>query len=100
MPYKDRETQLEYIRAHNVKVRGLPQKFVRVKAFNQAHPNWEQDFVKLSHQQQQILKKFYGLDSGEPSSLQAIADIYGCSREYIRKLRDAALVKIGYKSNA
>lgn len=49
---------------------------------------------KLSDIEIDILKRKFGLDGFEPSTLQQIADIYGVSKERIRQIKAKALFKL------
>jgi RNA polymerase primary sigma factor len=48
----------------------------------------------LPPRDQKILVLYYGLDSGEPLTLGAIAEMLGITRERVRQLRDRALSRV------
>jgi RNA polymerase primary sigma factor len=48
----------------------------------------------LPPRDRKILVLYYGLDSGEPMTLGAIADMLGITRERVRQLRDRALTRV------
>ena len=48
----------------------------------------------LNPRQQRVIIDAYGLDTGEPKSLQAIAQRTGCSRESVRTIKERAFKKL------
>jgi RNA polymerase primary sigma factor len=46
---------------------------------------------ELSGREQQILARYYGLDGGDPGTLEEIGALLGLTRERIRQLKDRAL---------
>lgn len=53
----------------------------------------------LSEREQQILKKFFGLDMDYSMSMEDIADELGLTRERVRQLKEKALSKLRASSN-
>ena len=48
----------------------------------------------LGEREAEVIRDFYGLETGEPASLQQIGDRLGLSRERIRQIKDMALAKL------
>lgn len=53
----------------------------------------------LSWREREIIKLRFGLDDGEPYTLQEVADVFHVSRERIRQLESRALAKLQEPSN-
>ena len=52
---------------------------------------WEVFEEKLNKRQQYVLIKRFGLDREQPRSQQWIADLFGCSRQNIRRIEKRGL---------
>ena len=52
------------------------------------------ELESLDERERKILRRYYGLDGGEPMTLEKIGGVMGLTRERIRQLRDRALAKL------
>ena len=54
----------------------------------------EQYTPKLSKREYVVINKYYGLGAERPHTLEAIAQLFGLSRERVRQIRQKSLKKI------
>ncbi len=59
----------------------------------------EKALSKLSHREQEIVKRNFGLDDYEPQSLEEISRVLNITRERVRQIRENALKKLKFYLN-
>jgi RNA polymerase primary sigma factor len=69
---------------------------LRSEADTQAHRSFLQALFchYLTQRERKILTLFYGLDGGEPATLEEIAGLLGVTRERVRQVRNRAVEKL------
>jgi RNA polymerase primary sigma factor len=53
----------------------------------------------LKPREARVLRMYFGIDGGEPLTLDAIGEIFGVTRERVRQIKDRALVKLRHTSS-
>ncbi len=61
---------------------------------NKAIKDW---LLLLTPREQDVMRKYYGLDGKEPMTFREISEIYHCTTEYIRSIRNKAIKRISDK---
>ena len=53
----------------------------------------------LKPREAKVLRMYFGLDGGEPLTLDAIGEMFGVTRERVRQIKDRALLKLRHTSS-
>ena len=53
----------------------------------------------LKPREAKVLRMYFGLDGGEPMTLDAIGELFGVTRERVRQIKDRALLKLRHTSS-
>ncbi|HXC24558.1 MAG TPA: RNA polymerase sigma factor RpoD/SigA [Gemmatimonadaceae bacterium] len=53
----------------------------------------------LKPREAKVLRMYFGIDGGEPLTLDAIGEIFGVTRERVRQIKDRALLKLRHTSS-
>ncbi len=67
---------------------------VEITSVKQRKENIDQLLELLSPQEKEILRLRFGLDDGEPKTLETIGSVFGVTRERIRQIEGTALKKL------
>ena len=65
-----------------------------ITSIKQRKENIDQLLDLLSSQEKEILRLRFGLDDGEPKTLETIGTVFGVTRERIRQIEGTALKKL------
>lgn len=105
MSYKDLEKQRACNRLYAARIREQkkiaqgetidPRIARRAIEFKQNCSDWQNNFVVLDEIEKTVLISFFGLDGNKPLSLRDIGKTLNFSHEYVRKIKDEALSKLG-----
>lgn len=49
---------------------------------------------RLSERDKYVLKAYFGIDNGEPKNLSQVGEAMGCTREFIRQIKDRTLKRL------
>ena len=54
----------------------------------------------LSHKENEIMLKYFGLEDGRRRTLEELAHLYGVNKERIRQIKDKAIKKLRHPNRA